>query len=102
MSIINPVHRCLAEDCVRAALGGLGRKPRRFVNHRVWLDGTEREWLTLLAPDGSVRIVQHAPVLAVIGRMSPAQVSTLVAAKAHGFSGASIRGHFRSETRRKP
>jgi len=101
MSIIDPVHRSLAEDCVRAALGGRSRKPRRFANHRVWLDGEEREWRTLLAPDGSLRIVQHSPVLAVIGRLSADEVAALAATKAHAFSGASIRGHFRSETRRK-
>jgi hypothetical protein len=101
MSLNDPIHRNLAEDCVRAALGGRRRKPRRFVNHRVWLDGEEREWLTLMAPDGSVRIVQHAPVLAVIGWISAARVADLAGAKAHAFSGASIRGHFRSETRRK-
>ncbi len=101
MSIIDPIHRALAEDCIRAALGGRSRKLRRFANHRVWLDGEEREWLTLLAPDGSVRIVQHAPALAVIGRLTADQVAVLAGPKAHAFSGASIRGHFRSETRRK-
>ncbi|MDH3242514.1 MAG: hypothetical protein OEO83_17815 [Alphaproteobacteria bacterium] len=61
MSITGPIHRHLAEDRVRAALGGRNRKPRRFADHPVWLDGQEREWLAGLAPDGGVRIVQHAP-----------------------------------------
>lgn len=101
MHIVNPLYRSLAEDCVRAAMGGRVHKPRPIANHRVWLDGAERQWLTLIEPDGGVRIVQHAPELAVIGVMPAEEVRRLASSRAHAFTGRSIRGHFRSETRRR-
>jgi hypothetical protein len=100
MNMTDPLVRTLAEDCVRAALAGRDR-PRRVASHRVWLDGREREWLTLQGRDGGIKIVEHAPRLAVIGRLSAEAVQRLIRPAGHGFSPASIRGHFRRETRRQ-
>jgi len=37
----------------------------------------------------------------VIGRLDADEIAVLAAARVHAFTGASIRGDFRSETRRE-
>ncbi len=89
----------LAGDTARQATSNEVKALR--AKHRVWLDGQEMEWLSILAPDGEMKVVQHSPTLRVIGTLSADEVQNLARPKLHKFSEGSIRGHFRSETRRR-
>jgi hypothetical protein len=101
MTIENPALRCLAEDCVRTALARWRKKRVWVVNHTVWLDGQEMEWLSIVTAKGAVRIIQHFPTGQRIGVFSAGEVRALAARRAPGITTRAIRGHVRHETRRR-
>lgn len=101
MTIENPALRCLAQDCVRAAIARWRKKGVWVVNHAVWLDGKEMEWLTIRSADGAVRIVQHFPVARRIGTFAPREANALSERRTPAITARAIRGHVRRESRRR-
>ena len=97
----SPALRCLAEDCARAALARLRNKGLRVVNHNVWLDGQEMEWLTIVCAGGAVKIVQHYPVPRRIGTFTPEQARTLTKQRVPAPMARSDRRNASREWRRR-
>lgn len=89
------------EGCLIDAYPRWQKHGVRIANHSGNIDGQHYEWLSLIQPDGSVRVWQHHPEDKTVCVLSSAQVSQLVTPDRTGYSKQAIRAHVRSETRRR-
>ena len=91
----------LAEGCAIEAYPRWRRTGVRIVNHPFDIGDHHFEWLTIVRPDGSMRIWQHFPWAKTIGLLEPERVETLTDPRRGRFSRREIRGLIHNETRRR-